>query len=71
MVAPLAIEALQWPVKMLRGRMLKSPDAVAPTTPATASGVVRPPPFDDADTVKTAANTANRVAPISFSCFCL
>jgi hypothetical protein len=60
MVAPLAMEALQWPVKMLRGRMLKSPDDVAPTTPAAASGVVSPPPIDEAETVKTTANTTNK-----------
>ncbi len=71
MVAPLAMEALQWPVKMLNGRMLKSPVAVAaPGGPPTASGVVRPPPplaeeedEEEASAVKTTANmatTANR-----------
>lgn len=57
MVAPLAMEALQWPVKMLNGRMLNSPDAVEPATPVAASGVVRPP-VDDEDVAKT-VETAN------------
>ena len=40
--------------------MLKSPDAVAPTTPAAASGVVRPTPIDEDETVNTTANTTNK-----------
>lgn len=55
MVAPLAMEALQWPVKMLNGRMLNSP--VAPATPVAASGVVRPPVVDG--DVAKAVETAN------------
>ena len=59
MVAPRAMEALQWPVKMLNGRMLNNP---VPPPPPVASGVVKPPPPEEEDEALAVRETTANMA---------